>query len=231
MYINCDGEQVSPHVYDQVGNFKDGLSFVVEDGILTTVDIAFHRLGQLANASGMLEFSEEKLVFRNGEKYGLIDKNATVRISPKFDMLHPSVDGLLLARKEKYGIINSLGDWIVPPTYWLIKGLECGARLTTAIKDEVSALVIDRDGLAVKTDDICDGGRCREGLLPVTFSFGDDYGWLDESGKTLYRTTDFCDIGQAFYGSTIPVKIGNVWGVADSEGNLIIQPDYLQRAI
>lgn len=225
-YIDSKGNAVTRPLFESAGFFKDGFSYVVENGMLTVINAAFERFGRFPGARGMLEFSEGTLVYCRDEKYGLIDQDGSAILSPEFDMLLPTVDGKVVARREKYGIIDLHGVWQVPPMYWSIKSFETGASLTTAILCEGDAIVIRSSGAHLHTEEIQDGGRCHEGLLPVTFKSNDEIGWIDDSGRTVFRTDEFSGVGDAFYFRSIPVKLGELWGVSDTQGNIVVPPTH-----
>ncbi len=227
-FIDHLGKVVVKPIYDSAGFFREGLTHVTEANNLIVLDSTLTQLSVMSNAIPLLYFSEGTLVFKRGQRFGLINKYGEILLEPRYDMLHCLTDGRLLAKLGGYGILDLHGEWRVEPKYWSIAGIEKDMTVTSALTLEQGVVVITVDGEVLPTEPLVNAGRCRERLLPVQFDSFGEIGWLNDQGTTVFKTREFTAIGDAFYSSTIPVRTSEGWGVVDARGDVIIPGSYLQ---
>lgn len=62
---------------------------------------------------------EYNIPFRSGELWGFADKNGTLKITPKYDSINPSMENLrwFVFQNNKVGIVNEKGEQVLKPIY------------------------------------------------------------------------------------------------------------------
>ncbi|RZF62383.1 WG repeat-containing protein [Sphingobacterium corticibacterium] len=163
------------------------------------------------------------------EKYGVKDKSGNVVVKPKFNQVSDFIEGSGLHEvmiNDKYGIVNSMGQVILPVIYDMIEAYNpYVGNLLLYVKVNDKYGFINQQGKIIVsptysyTDDKFRDGRRRVGL--GTGGDGMDlYGFIDEQGKLVipckYKyTTHFSE-------DLASVEHNGKWGYLDRAGNLVI---------
>ncbi len=123
-YLNLQGGEAIPFVYESAGDFKDGKAVVkVKDGEYALIGRDGNRLhtynleyaGGLGE--GLLTFKREK-----GGKYGYMNEQGEVVIAPQYVFAQPFRDGRAVVNMEwdlgdRYGLIDPKGEYVLKPQY------------------------------------------------------------------------------------------------------------------
>ena len=63
-------------------------------------------------------FCENRAVVKKGKKYGYIDRDGNIIVSPFFDYAYSYEDGMAKVKKgDKYGYVNLQGDLVIDTIY------------------------------------------------------------------------------------------------------------------
>lgn len=123
-YLNLQGKEAIPYRYESATDFNDGRAVVklkensyelidFNGEVIKTYNYAF--VGQVGE--GLLAFQEIA-----GGKYGYIDENGQVVITPQFTGALPFKEGRAVVNTaedygNKYGLIDKKGNFIIKPIY------------------------------------------------------------------------------------------------------------------
>jgi serine/threonine protein kinase len=151
--------------------------------------------------------------FRNGDRFGFIDRHGKPIIEPKYDYVRPVSGGIAIVntgwkeefnegkltffRQGKWGMIDEVGNEIIPPKY-----------------DDISELA---DGVAVFNIGLEFDKKRR------TLAAG-KYGLIDKTGHVIVPPK-YDHIGE-FHEGLAQVEINNKNGFIDRGGEIVISPSY-----
>ncbi|MEH6993085.1 WG repeat-containing protein [Neobacillus drentensis] len=123
-YLDLQGREVIPPQYQAANNFTEGKALVkIKDSVYAMIGLNGERLATFnypyvgMRGEGLLAFQEET----NG-KYGYIDEDGNVVISPRFEGAQPFRDGRAVVYKsedhrKKSGLIGKDGNYILTPEF------------------------------------------------------------------------------------------------------------------
>jgi len=212
-YLNIHtGKIVIPARYNRAWNFSEGIAGVFKDGVVSFI-----------NADGELAFNNT---------FPLYYYDDYSEIAFQFHQ------GLCVMRtlENKWGLINTRGEWVVEPVYNSIDAPNFGYRRVTdgnkyglLTLDGKVALPLEYDNIRLASDD-CGFILIKDGIakevdedLQMTVPFVYDNLSAITDGTSDYEYNDASN--------TQPVKywrydIGEKSGVIDSKGNVIIPAIY-----
>ena len=149
-FINKKGVEVIPCIYDDVRDFHEGRALFLKveliDGEVKYwrgyvnqegVEVALWDNGNIFDCYSIIEtigdFSEGLASFQNECKYGYIDKNNNVVISPIYKDAQPFNDGVAIVSldNEAFFLIDKKGNKITSNTYSEICGFSDGLALVS----------------------------------------------------------------------------------------------------
>lgn len=234
-----DGLLVSDGFYDTLGTFhsKEDISW-----------INFSKLGHIIY--DFREFSDGMAPFKLlNNKWGYINKEFKVVITPQYDFVSAFHEGRAFVRKKgKWLIIDKDGNIILSKLYPAFSGSahdgETGYAPTVnnsyysdgkiwVQTNKYHNILVDKDGTLLLDYDDYDSSNILHTGSPLyewtTFSNGlyiylekDKYGYMDASGKTVIAP--IYDLAYRFHDGIAPVKHNGKWGFIDTFGNELIQP-------
>ena len=144
------------------------------------------------NAADLRAFQNEK------GKWGYIDSDSNVVISPTYETVEEFIDGKAkVSKKQKFGIIDTLGNVLVPINYANIGPY-------------------NKYGLA----QINSGGKVEEGVVS-----GGKLGYINTKGEVVLPAK-YDEIGFFDNTSTAWVRAGKKYGLINSQGALISEVKY-----
>ena len=117
-FINKKGKTAIDFIYDEVGQFVDGIARAVLNETLCYIDTAGTILlaGVNANADDFHEGFAR--IINEDELFGLMNSSGKTVIDCKYTYLGPLSNGLSLAYdSEKVGYVNANGEYIIEPEY------------------------------------------------------------------------------------------------------------------
>lgn len=201
-------------IYNEIENgFSCGLAFAKKNGKYGFVD---------SNGDPVIDFKfDDAWYFQNSlakveinDKWGLIDTTGNWRIKPKFEEIDDlSADGKLLYRVNingKVGIIDESGKFIIDPLYNKIiwnenEKIYCVSYSeNNEVKDFIDSLLNDDDEVK--------------------------WGLIDKNGGWILKAEDSQIKGDRIEYSEglAAIKIDDKWGYIDTQGRVVIDPDFEQ---
>jgi hypothetical protein len=209
-YIDRTGKMIVPPKFARAGDFHSGLArvvldgqcFIVEEngsheappsvppltdcgGISDEIKVRCHegyidKSGNLRfEFQGTRDFSENLAAVSVNGKWGYINSQGTMIIEPQFDEALKFSEGLAAVRqKSLWGYINHDGVTVIP-----LKFAE-GNSFSNGV-GRVNGGYIDKTGRFMPST-FADESDFVQGLAHVTLG-SDQYGYIDKSGKILFR--------------------------------------------
>ena len=223
-----DGTILIPCEYDKVSTFSAGRAIVQQDGEIFAVNQSNNRialLGENASDFGNLSNNRLPLLF-DGRWY-----RATGEFelgSGTFDWIGMHSNGKAAAQMgDRWGVIDSAANWVIPPDYDGIIMDELGrsyAQGAVFVKRGDSVyLFVDGAQVAGPFDNARPFGD--EGYAAVEVN--GQWGFINTSGDVKIpfqpRFRDALSFGQHL----AAVKIGDYWGFISLNGTLVIEAVYL----
>lgn len=200
----------------------------------------------------ILGYTTKGVVFKTGEKYGVMNTAKEVLINAEYDDLKEIKDGVYIAKKaDKYGIINTQNETKVDFTYTNISYDEV-ADLIIAEDEKYNANIIDSN-FEVQLKGILSEINDEKGYLQIridnetkyyNFKFEEKdvkdilvtntlflskqdgkYGFVNNKGEVVvdYIYDDATEQNEVGYAA---VKKDGKWGSIDINGKVVIEPTY-----
>ena len=219
-YIDKDGKEVIPFIYDGATSFSNGLALVSKNcrkpgcmyidkagKVVLSFDDYFSNYGL---------YSEEglALIGKNG-KWGLMDKTGTIVTDCMYDKVEGYSEGYYqVMRNGKAGFVDKKGKEAIPCKYDATLKFQDGVANVCIDWDENKWSMIDTDGniLIQKCNDI---GDFYEGVAVVRKN--DRSGYVDKTGKEVIPL--IYESAQCFSEGFAAVKKEGLWGYIDKNGN------------
>lgn len=255
-FIDRTGKMVIQPQYERARRFSEGVAAVFENGkwgfIKTTGEWAISP--QFENARW---FSDGLCLVNKGGAWMFINKKGEVVTMPPAEKYHDFSNGralitVLSGKEKKVGIINVKGEFIMKPTYHVIKPFKDGyakVRLNDrwgiidATGKEVVEPIYESIGNYYKGTTWAKLGKefglvingkftSIAGVLDI-WDFNEDVayarkgekvGFLDVKGNWVIEPK--FDKARAFVKGLAPVNVGGKWGYIDKSGKLVISPAY-----
>ncbi len=155
--------------------------------------------------------------------YGIVDTNGRILSEPMFEEMPVYGDGMFRIKLNgTYGFADASGKVVIPPQWEFAVAFSEGKAIVSM---NSNSSIIDKTGKVLATN-LGDGtgmyrffnnrARCRsnDGL----------YGYMDQTGKRVIAPT--YDSGDDFSEGVAIVGKGNHYGLIDTAGNFLIQPEY-----
>jgi uncharacterized membrane protein YhaH (DUF805 family) len=219
-FIDINGIWVVQPIYDDAGEFSEGLAKVEIGGKAGFIDKKGNWVIQPIYDYA-LEFSDGLARVKTGGKYGFIDKKGNWVIQPIYDYASIFSEGLVIVEiGGKYGFIDKNGNLVIQPIYDLLSsGFSEGlARVIISRKYGF----IDKKGNWVIQPIYTAAGDFSEGLAMVAIS--GKYGFIDKKGNWVIQP--IYHYAGEFSEGLAKVEIGGKSGFIDKKGNWVIQPIY-----
>ncbi len=211
-FINENGDDITPFIYDKAYPFSEGMACVYGDGKFGFINnkgiTALPFIYDKASS-----FHEGLAYFEIGDQYGFINKNGEQVFLLNCDSVSSFNEGLAyFSINGKYGYIDETGTVVINPIYDDAGYFEYGAA-KVRINDKVG--VINKSGqevVPINYDDVyTDDGFSISKL-------NDKYGCINGEGKIILPTkyTDvFMDHG------VINFSLDEKWNIANENGEII----------
>lgn len=153
----------------------------------------------------------------NYEKYGYIDKNGNIIISPEFDQAFSSKNGISIYRKANlYGFINEQGT-VINPIFTEIRGI--GENILCAKKANKWSYY-DLEGNQLFNRSFDDAYLFSNGLARVFYN--ERYGYIDNTGKQVIKAAyDYADNFSDGYAYATYSNRDNT--IINTKGKVVIQ--------
>lgn len=204
-YVNKKGEIVIPPLYDNAGNFHEGLAQVEKNG-----HEGFGYINKKGEFVIQPQFSEATPFNKNGlaivavgpydqKRYGVVDKNGKYVISPQYDEMLFDGDLFIVRSSGVYGWVNSRGETVINPQF---------KRVSFFGNSSVTGVSIDGDKFGIINKK---GKYVLNPQHDVILSFigdaapllmGGKIGFIDKKGKIVVNP-QYNDIAIDYIGSEI----------------------------
>lgn len=201
-YISKTGKMIDISKYFSVGDFHDGLAFVMKGNYSGYIDTTGTEVIPLKYTNDIVDFKDGISCVRLNGKRGFIDKTGKTVIPFIFDFCFDFYNDLAYVEKDnKCGFIDRKGNIVIPYKYDFVEyGFNQAGLAIVGIKDN------------------------KVGELK--------YGLIDKTGKEInkfeytsigdpFYTTDI-----EFYDGLIPAEKNKKWGYLNTKGELVIPNKY-----
>jgi hypothetical protein len=225
-FINEEGKYSIQPSYKEATVFSEDLAWVVsENGAPTAINTTGEVKITLQDAETVRIFQEGLAAFSVTEdskvKWGFVDKDGKVAISPQFASAGNFADGKCAVQNEegKWGYIDSEGKIVISYQFDEAEKFVDGQA---AVEFDGKAGAIDNAGKYVINPQF--DGLTEDGDLYL-IEQGDKYGWATREGQIVINpqfATAFTFNG----GEIAPVQVGETWGYVDKEGKIVINPQF-----
>jgi serine/threonine protein kinase len=217
-YINKEGKEVIPFIYDKAFYFKEGLALVENDGKYGYIDKEGNEVIPLMYEDVGGDFSEGLAGVQNNGKYGYINK-AGKEVIPFIyeDVRSFSVEGISSVRKNgKYGFINKEGKEVIPFIYYFSGGKF--AEGVCPVEKKEGWGYINKEGKEVIPFIYDNAYMFGEGLACVKKE--GKYGFINKEGKEVIPFV--FDNAYIFREGLALVNIKGKYGFINKEGQDVI---------
>jgi|GEM_PF-2862669 len=228
-YIDESGKLVITPQFKYASLFSEGLAAV------TRPDQAIEFIDKSGKTAFSLDPSVESVdPFFNGmarikvnSKYGYINKEGKIAISPQYTQAGMFLDGLASIEvktddKTKSGYIDENGKIAIPPQFDMAGDFFDGLA---RIKIDTLYGFIDKQGKIVIAPQYSEAYDFYQHCAAV--EQGNQWGFIDENGKTLINP-QFSEV-YPFTSSGLSVvesAANSKWGVIDRNGKFVVNPQY-----
>lgn len=169
---------------------------------------------QLVNAQ------ELALVKKDG-KFGLITKEGTFAVEPKFDSARDFSDGLAAVKQNgKWGYVDRKGTFVIPPTFDNARDFNSGIA---AIEKKAVWYYINKQGEILK------GNPESDKLFDfhygaAFFRQADKVGIINNKFEIVLAPK--YDVIRAFYNGYAKAAVNDKWGIVDPSGKEVVEAIY-----
>lgn len=124
-FIDIDGNEVIPCMYDAVTNFNNGIARVKKQGISYEIDKTGNIVNEYKEGEMIIgQYSEGLVSVEIDNKVGFIDEKGNTVIAPQFEpaifgeLSYVFEQGLCRVKKDgKIGMIDATGEMVIPNVY------------------------------------------------------------------------------------------------------------------
>ena len=242
--INIKGEILTPFEHNSAESAETGLVIVTENGktglntedgdtvlplSACTISQNTHGLGY--TIAGYFETDKRQ------EQYCNINAEGNIVFSDYYDEIYPHINGIArVKRGSAYGYINTNGELVIPLVYEEAETFSEGLAFVkkdgkwgfiNTAGEVVTAFLYDGDAVQTNTGVyyMAFDSHFRNGYAKVRI--GDKFGVIDKSGKPVVPVV-YDDIKEDYtfellsQSGIILVKNDGFWGIADVNGNLLV---------
>lgn len=112
-FVDNDGKEVIPHIYEKADCFYMGYSSVVLNGKMGLIDLKGNEVVPFEYDNDLMYFEDGLAVVKKGEKFGYVDLTGKVVIEIKYDEVEDVSNGKLKVRMgEEWICLDKEGNRI-----------------------------------------------------------------------------------------------------------------------
>ena len=216
--LNKMGEEISPFLYDEIKEAKNGLSVVSYQGRKGLIDQQGHWVITPYNDS--INVDKRRIYLEQGTQKKLVEFNGHVSTRTN-DSLRLLSRGYTLYSDDGLALFNYKNERLLEPSYDSISNVN--DNLYKLYRDNRTFFYRPSDGADFELDpEIDEILNYAEGY--VKFKKDGQFGFVDETGKL--RIANRYQEAQDFSEGFAAVKLIGNWGFIDKAENLIIQPSF-----
>jgi hypothetical protein len=232
-YINSKGKFVLKPLYEQAGDFQDGVAIVRLKGLSGVIDFSGYFIVK-PKYETIHPFSESRATVIDHQGYRVIDESGKELTSKAYSYIGDYNEGRVLFSitdekgKSLYGFLNRWGKEVIPASYQSASDFKDG-KSVVKLKNGRYAL-INLTGKVLQTYNFAFVGEYGEGLLTFQKSPEGKLGFMNEQGKIIieprFRWAQSFQDG----GAIVTISEGNndYSGLIDKKGQYILKPNYQQ---
>ncbi len=242
-YKNESGEVIIEPQYQYAKQFREDYAVIAQNDSLGVIDEQNNLI--IPTKFEYLKYiGSEQFIFGYRAKYfgeynlGLMTSKNEVLISPEYYHIESRDEYFIVTKQSyevinsddiydtreisnKYGIVDSVGNFILEPKYSYIEFLSNGL-IKVQLDFNGNYALFDDEFQQLTEYKFMVIGEFLNGLSKVRE--GDNYGFLDEDGDLKIPTKfESC---YPFENGYSRVKINDKWGIIDKDGNYVFEPKY-----
>ncbi len=253
--VDTANKQVLETKYDTVEKiYRNDYYVVIENGKQEVVKKAGDKVlsGNYDKIEAILQNPENGIIYKQKEKYGIMNLSGDVVIKPEYEKLKEGASGSIIAKKDsKYGIIDLQGNQKVEFKYQNLSYNE-KADLYIAEDDQYENEILDSNYQVKQTGYLIELNTDK-GYMELNqnnsykyynFKFEEQnaeniftsntlfaskkdgkYGFVDKNGKTVVDYIYDDVTSQNSYGYA-GIKKDGKWGAIDKDGKVVKEPTY-----
>lgn len=197
--------EITPDLYDSVGDFSEGLAAVKRNGKWGYIDEAGRQIVSCIYDSAR-NFSEGVAAVEQGGKWGYIDKTGATAVPMEYDAVDSFSEGLAAVRRNwKYGYIDRSNTMVVALEYDAADSFSEGLA---RVERDGKWGCIDRTGGEVVPCVYDEVNYFSEGLAAVKRN--GKWGFIDRAGRQV--VPGIYDSVRNFSGGLAVVERNGKWG-------------------
>lgn len=218
--LNSDGSDLSAFVYNDIGEFRNGLAVASYQGSYGVIDTKGNWV--ITPYNDQIEILGDIIRLKQGSEWKLVDLNGRELIR-SYNKLFPLPIGHGKKSNDGFAIYDANYSLWLEHTYDSIQVIH--EDLYSLNRDGLFFFFKPSDELSFALDSgVIEVGQFSEGLIPVLKD--GQWGQVDEEGKL--RIANRYEAIQSFYEDLAGVKLIGKWGFINKKENLIVQPIYDQ---
>jgi hypothetical protein len=232
-YINSKGKFALKPIYEQAGDFQEGIAIVRLNGLSGVIDHSGYFIVK-PKYDTIQPFSEGRATVIDQQGFKIIDESGKELTTKAYSFIGDYKEGRVLFSitdekgKNLYGFLNRRGKEVIPASYLSASNFKDG-KSVVKVKDGTFAL-INLTGKVLQKYNFPFVGEYGEGLLPFQKSPGGMFGFINEQGKVFieprFKWAEPFQDGSAMV--TISDAHHDLSGLIDKKGQYILKPNYHQ---
>jgi hypothetical protein len=227
-FITEDGNFAIKATYKEATVFSEGIAWVISEfGAPQAISSKGDTLFKLPQAKSVRIFKNGLAAFSISmdslnQKWGFVDKNGTVKISPQYSTVRNFSDGKCAVANAagEWGYIDATGKQIINYQYTNAGDFESGKAIVSSgrswgVIDETGKYAINPTFQEMRND------NADQYLVKQN----NKWGWCNQNGKMVIEP-QFSDVEPFGDNDLAPVKQGDKWGYINKSGKMIIDPQF-----
>ncbi|MFN8672809.1 MAG: WG repeat-containing protein [Candidatus Sericytochromatia bacterium] len=208
-FINKNGEEIAPCIYDLVKDFIYGISIVTKNGEFSFINEKGKECLKFGEYQSLSVFEHNSFVLaKKNDKYGLLNKFGETIIPFVYDQIYPSYDDnykIKVRIENKYGFVDENPEKNIPIIYDNVYNFSQGL---SAVKTVSKWGFINTKNQIVIPSFYDDVNPFHWDLASV--KIGDKWGVIDLEGNTIIPF-EYDDITDMIDNDTFYVNKNNEW--------------------
>ncbi|ACB84318.1 WG repeat-containing protein [Natranaerobius thermophilus] len=231
--MDLSGEIIIEPQFDRIGDFYNGLAFVVDDEDFGYIDkngeiVIEPQFENAYNFNTDIDGEAISVVIEDGQR-GVINQEGEFIIEPVFDRIAnvEDADVFIIEQDDEFGVIDKKGNKIIEAKYHRIHDLYSYSY--DLDEHYFGVQVDDKIGLYHKSGEqiteliFNDINDPRDGYISVEQN--DNWGVFDLEAGDFVIEPKYDSIGE-FSQGLASVELDRQWGFIDKGGNVVIEPQF-----
>lgn len=224
--INSDGKVVIATKYDNLTIFSEGFAIAGIDQHFLVVNKSGQEFPVVDPTLKAVKHFSEGLAPVKGEEgnWGYINTDGEFAISLQYLSVGYFSGGLAWARDQggKIGYIDQNGNWAINPIFSAAKDFDAISGMALITHNEVRHYV-NREGTLSTFEETSKLYPFSNGLAIARWN--GKIGFINNKMEWVVQPQ--YDAARAFHNGYVSVKLDSRWGVIDEEGNVIVEPKFM----